>query len=81
VRAYRARAPDRVSCTPSAALASLQTMASIFTAEQLAASAAAGDPRTETDFDTREAWEAYKDTWFYGLRPTRQNSSPRSGRG
>ena len=35
-----------------------------YTAEQLAASAAAGDPREESEFSDRAAFQRWQDEWF-----------------
>ena len=35
-----------------------------FTPEELARSAAAGEPRLDTDFHDAGAWRAYQDQWF-----------------
>ena len=36
----------------------------LYTAEQLAASAAAGDPREESEFPDRAAFQHWQDEWF-----------------
>ena len=38
-----------------------------FTPEELARSAAAGEPRLETDFFDAGAWRAYQDQWFAAM--------------
>ena len=39
-------------------------MPTVFSAAQLAASAAAGDPRTQDSFATTAEWHAYQAEWF-----------------
>ena len=42
-------------------------MPTVFTAAQLAASAAAGDPRKEEDFPGKKAYQTWQNGWFFTM--------------
>lgn len=56
--------PSHTLARPPAARGRTPLMPTVFSAAQLAASATAGDPRTQDSFATTAEWHAYQAEWF-----------------